>query len=1480
MSHVDHLQNYYSDLFKAQHTPLLVELSHDDINAFSQEKQITAPLLLAKTVFDRDLKNQTSIILIDGDDVRVNDQFFLLERLLEQLRSELKEIKNLAVLKESLKGAASVATGGMLGDLLSNHLDNGLSFVLDEIGGEFSSLFTKVVLDNVEVSEQLLSNIEGLLHDSTSDTLGDLIARISKQNLFLSVEAKSELNRLSSQFSKSENIDLFQLAFKLLLAIAINSPKLIYVNNPHRLDNNSIAILSLLFSYAKNQKEQDQHIGLSVVYAYSDPLFDLYQEVTPELTIKQQLLSDQRRFIQRYSMLERPSSDIPNLAVKSSLFIGRQEELHTLNRQYVTRVPTTLSVISGEPGIGKTALVNQHITTITKASPAIVLTLLNEVGHSSSNTGLSSLEKSIIEEEKRLHHHRDFKEKTLGFLRNLNAKETVYSAAGLLASGADKALNIIDAGYQRIQTDDNLDRLQEMGMHSLDNKRQDEKERQFNKLDTAITLLTKVQIEELPIILFIDDLQWIDDTASEYILTRLLKRSDVYLIATLRPSDAATQYKAWQSNFQLHRHALSLLTAAKVTGALEFSQTPEAQQLPNSSVLQANVLTLSGFDIHALTQLIANVISGTREQHHQLAESIVRTLGNGSSTEVNTLFAVETINMLCDAKLYQENRFGQLILNGPLRFNPSISDLSITLEQTFESLQRKYRDSLVHASQTGAHQGFNLMAYAVLEERLHLLKIYFGEMGNAAVNSLLFSSLLGAPFSSELVKCVLTALSTTNEPKLKPLKAHITQQQKQVNLQPEHYAIIDEVYEILRRLSARDDQYQYGHGLLHIFLDKQFDYLLDSSLTDANQASKDALIHLISETVHIQFKELPFFSTPTQALTTEQTTSLIFHQTVMRNVKAKGYLYHPDQWAKTYTNSLISLASSYKINNQLEKAISLEEQSLEICQHYYQQYPAQWAKHYTVSLLNLASSYKQNNQLEKAISLEEQSLDILQHYYQQNPDQWAEFFTTNLNNLADSYRKNNQLEKAIGLEEQSLDILKHYYQQNPDRRAESYTISLSNLATSYQQNNQLEKAIALFEQSLEIRQHYYQQNPDQWAKIYTTNLNHLAGSYQQINQLERAISLNKHAFEIGQHYYQQNSEQWAKTYIDSLNLLANSYQQNNQLERAISLEEQSLEISQHYYQQYPDQWAKHYTVSLLNLASSYQQNNQLEKAISLEEQSLDILQHYYQQNPDQWAEFFTTNLNNLADSYQLNNQLEKAIGLEEQSLEILQHYYQQNPDQRADSYTTSLSELANSYRKNNQLEKAIGLEEQSLDILQHYYQQNPEQWAKTYTTSLNNLATSYKENNQLEKAIGLEEQSLDILQHYYQQNPEQWAKTYTTSLSNLANSYQQIDQPERAISLNKHAFEIGQHYYQQYSDQWAKAYTIILGNLASSYAQNNLLKRAIALRELSLKISQHYYQKNTDQWAETYTTSLSNLANSYRKNNQLEKAIGLEEQSL
>ncbi|WP_299573100.1 tetratricopeptide repeat protein [uncultured Shewanella sp.] len=1479
MTQLAYLKNYLEDLSRSKTTPLLIELNQDEIKLIHNDSQKKNahhfPLLLAQRVYNNNLDNKgNNLIVIDGDNEASSDSFNLLETLLEALRDELKSIKSITTLKETLKTAASMATGGLLNDFAGDYLDKGFDFIFDEVSDQFSDLLTEAVIDNADVSKLLLSSIEGLLGDTTGDQLGDLADNINKQSLNLSSAAKSELDKLSSTFSSSQNNDAFQLTFKLLLAIALDSPKLIYINNPYKLDDNSIGMLSLLFSFAKNQKEHDRHIGLSVLYAYTDEQFHLYNNVDTSLQSKQQLLMAQRRFVQRYAMLEKPGSDIPTVAVKSSLFIGRNQELEGLNRDFLYRQPTTLSVISGEPGIGKTALVNQHLTNIQKQQDIIKLTLFNEVGHSSTNTGLSSLEKSILDQAKELQSRVSFKDKSRNFIKNSGTKENAFKAIGLLFAGADKALGIADAAFQRAMVDNHVDGFKQMSMGDLDSKQGDEKQRQFYNLDMAIKKLQNISAESLPLVLFIDDMQWIDDTASEYILTRLLQQPDLYIVATLRPSDAATVLAQQLKSQSLHEHSLALLKACHVKGS------DTCDDNINDYPLQACTTTLPGFDKSALVTLLAKVIQGETRQYEALANAIFNALAGDGAQDVNTLFAVETINMLCDKKLYSENRFERLILDSPLHFNPKVQDIESTLTKTFNALQSKYKDSLAHANEGIYGHQFNLMAYAVLEERLHLLKLYFGKQGNVAVNTLLFSSLLGAPFSSGLVKRVMNVLTETEEDELLPLKFHLLGSESATHLLPEHYAIIDEVYEILRRLSVSDDKYQYRHGLLHIFLDKQFDYLLDNVFSENTLLAKEKCIALIANEINFVIKGMDLNGKVLASLTALQVADKLFHENVKLNVYAKGFAFNADVWAEDYTVSLSNLATSYQQNNQMTKAIELKEKALVISETYYQLWPDLWAEKYTVSLSNLANSYKQNNQVAKAIELEEKALAIRERYYQQSPDVWAEDYTVSLSNLATSYQQNNQVTKAIELQEKALAIRERYYQQSPDVWTEHYTVSLSNLASSYQQNNQVSKAIDLGEKALAIRERYYQQSPDVWAEDYTTSLNNLANSYQQNNQVVKAIDLLEKALAITEHYYQQSSDVWAEKYTVSLSNLASSYQQNNQMTKAIDLQEQALAITESNYQLSPDVWAEKYTVSLSNLASSYQQNNQVAKAIELEEKALAIRERYYQQSPDVWAEHYTVSLSNLATSYQQNNQVTKAIELQEKALAIRERYYQQSPDVWTEHYTVSLSNLASSYQQNNQVAKAIDLGGEALAIRERYYQQSPDVWAEDYTTSLNNLANSYQQNNQVAKAIDLLEKALVIRERYYQQSSDVWAEKYTVSLNNLASSYQQSNQMTKAIELEEQALAIRESYFQNSPDVWAEDYTNSLNSLAYSYQQNNQVMKAIELREKALVIRESYYRNSPDVWAEKYTTSLNNLAHSYQQNNQVAKSIDLLEKAL
>lgn len=824
MSNSTHKENYKSDLAKSRFTPLLIELNCDDIKTLTScdisQRGYSEVITLTKTVYNSHNKN--NILVFDCDKNTGNDNFYILDVILSQLSGEIKNIKTIKTLKESLKAIANINAGGLLNDYLGKYLDKGLDFLFDEVSGEIASLLSETI-SSVDVSTAVTDALEGAIHEEVSENLGDSLAKIEKQSLSLSSESKAEIDKLSQLFASSESKDVFQLAFRLLLAVAIKQPKLLFISNPHKLDNDSIALLSLIFSFAKHLRDRDIHIGLSAVFAYNDTSFNLYGEVDESVKDKQQLLTILHRFTQRYAMLERPSSDIPTIAVKSSTFIGRDDELKRLNRYFENSKSSKFITVLGEPGVGKTALINTHLDQISKTHNPIMLSIVNEAGYSSLATGLSSLEKSIIDEEKRLTLTQTWKEKGFSSFKNLASKKTAFKAAGILMPGSDMLLNIVDAGLERYNADDAIRKVNDLGGQDFNHLEESDQEKLFDKLDRAIEALQNITLDDRYLILFIDDLQWIDERSSEYILTRLLKLPALYIIASMRPSDAATQVKLWRSQATSYTHSLAMFRAAQINDACEVESPIDI------SALDCHSIHLLGFDNDALTQLIEKTLKGTREQCRELAHAISQYLTSSDNECVNTLFAVETINMLCDDKLYTHNQVDRLVLSHPLSFNPEVKDITRTIAKTFAVLQKKHQASLSHVNDKSDGNRFNLMAYAVLEERLYLLKIYFGQRGNAAVNTLLMSSLLGAPFSSALVKKAIEALINSKEPELHTLRDHIVQGNKHTQLLPEHYDIIEEVYEILRRLDKRSDHYSFRHNLLGIFLDKQLEHLITST---------------------------------------------------------------------------------------------------------------------------------------------------------------------------------------------------------------------------------------------------------------------------------------------------------------------------------------------------------------------------------------------------------------------------------------------------------------------------------------------------------------------------------------------------------------------------------------------------------------------------------------------------------------------------
>jgi len=1397
------LSNLIKDLSKAKQQALLIEVLQSDLESLSGQNDDAFKTVCnaSAKVFDVGVKSgKTNVLMVDEAQDQAHLSVF--RALLNSLDEEFDDLHKREILQKLTGFGLSQALGSGVGDAVSESLSVGAEKMMDYLA-EWTGSASDFMASAIEMGVEAAAEQSGDLLETAGETGAEAVTGYfsSDNEMYLSRPARKRLKELAPRLSEhATSHETLQLALEMLLATAQGAPKVIVVKDPTQLDDASLALLAMLVSVEKDLRQLNhneeadegkaQTAGITVVLTFTgrQPHDEGEDKVTEK---KLRAILRLRMMASRYSLLERLDSDIPVPAVRASTFVGRGAELRSL-WQDLNRICTssggegvqTWALIKGEPGTGKTALANRFIQQVRSdtANPGRlsipILRMLNQTGHSAQATGLASLKNSIVDELRRLNLMReenvDWFARTREKLGDASraaisdarsedpeARKRTLGRLGGLISKLMSVDSLVDVGrsVKSLSEQDEMSSLrqEEFGRSSKANQKDDQYKLLRGALSEMNQLAHKCQPEDdqraekpRPMILLVDDLQWMDDFTAEFLVNEWPANLPVYVIATARGSDsfaAVTESRVHQRSNRYRNALFAELGVIDVT-------TLNADERLETPLSLAGHLDLKGMDQPMLANLIRLTYRNiTADQAEPFAAAVIRNLaGEAGASDIITLFAIETLNVISDPQFYRRNAELPRLIEpeGTDRYRfkaPESTNLTQALDTVFKKLTETYQASyLIDSEQGTGGARFNLASYAILEERLHLIEQHFGEHGGAARYSLLFSALLGSPFESGLVRHVLDELqqlSPQEHPEMTPFLEEL-QAKAQGGLEPAQYEILERAYEIIRRLEENTGKYAHQHSLLRQFLLGQFTRLVD----DVWQVPETLELGIAKLVKRIKLSGNAWFEARSDESSSGQTGSgsdSVETEREKFRVALTGYWHRLmvgrtselGPWSVQYAASLNNLGFTHKRLGRPEDALLLHEEALSIQREGYKADPERWAEGYARSLNNLATTHHRMGRPEDALPLMKEALSVRRAGYKADPEHWAEDCASSLNNLAFTHDSLDRPEDALPLYKEALSIRRKGYETASERWAEDYATSLSNLASTHQSLSQPEDALLLHKEALSIRREGYETSPERWAQDYVTSLNNLAAAQKSLGRPEDALSIRRKAYEVA-------PERWAEDYASSLNSLAVTYQGQDRASEALPLFEEALLICREGYESEPQRWAVGYAKSLNDLAVIHYSLGRLESALPLLKEALPIRREGYKTAPDRWAQDYVTSLNNLAATHASFGRLEAALPLLKEALSIRRAGYETAPEHWAEDYARSLTNLSVTYEDQGRASEALLLYEEGLSVRREGYESEPQRWAEDYAANLSHLARTLESMQDLSRSLEIWQEAKDL----------------------------------------------------------------------------------------------------------------------------------------
>lgn len=1030
------------DLENARKSSLLIEVQQKHVDEILKEQPNFELKNYCNSIFNQKLPPlKTNAVFIDASP---NNQAQVLHAVFYLIEDSLKRKKEIdSALKLGLY-CATLGLSEFVDSSITDNVSNYIDGFLDE--GISKWLGTKA-------EDQALNKAEEAADQIINTSKAHYLPRTT---LYLAKAAKQKLTSLTDKLNVNHSpSEAMQFMVELVATLGEDAPKLIVINDPYSLDAESLSFCSLLLSYAKDLKQQGQVMPLSLVFNYTSMQpYDNDSKIEKNF----QPLLRLRHMTQRYDMLEKPDANIPSPAIKSTTFVGRQDELKQLEQQHDNLLAVLAknenelrcqwTLVKGEPGTGKTALINTYLSELEKRNDGasksqIRLRLLNQVGHSSQVTGLASLLQSIHAEANRL---TLCYEQNNGWLKkyiNRRIKETfgsakdIYSATQKIAQGKEVTSEDVKKALKAISSIANKDTLYASAEAIYDRKKiskskaqsadafsdgapQNKKQEEFDKIASALRHLHTIAVavspenKKMPIILVIDDLQWIDELSAEFVLEHLVGKYPIEFLITSRDSDSKASYKLAQARSVDSTYTLKIFEIANLVGPEGYFPPERIDNVQGQQVISS--ISLRGMDRDTVVDLLNEVYEiEDGVDVEKLANALIQCLAANEGNEnqyVNTLFVIEALNLLSDSSFYHRYQnvaplFIKCKKNG-VRLNITQDEnVEKKIKHVFKYLRRAHKNAYTPESLKGSEKlQFSLASYAVLEERLLIIAQYLGKESKYVCFGLKLSAIIGEPFDSKLVNSFLKsilAIERTDYPSLKKLKSFLNEG-GECRYDASVLDVLEEAFEIVKRM-RRNDDYIFKHGLFRTYLTQKFTEDL-STANVINIHERSAAINSLPERERIDYLVKEKFydlDDPLESFTEVFLRATFFHfQSISSNQVSYAH--------QKVVHNFLEFVSGYHVFGFNEQYFDLFNCKVNDI-----------GKQGCADILGLIEVRKMNNKAKY----------LLKYIYLNNPERWAGRYAATLFNQGMGVRLNRGTETLEYFEE-ACKIVKLGYEQSPE----------------------------------------------------------------------------------------------------------------------------------------------------------------------------------------------------------------------------------------------------------------------------------------------------------------------------------------------------------------------------------------------------------------------------------------------------------------